>query len=925
MKASVRALVATVLLCVAGGYVIYAQRPAPCLEPDRDPNNPAVNRYREAKKAEMRRRGYPERFLKLLDQEKCIACLRLASDAFHIMIVYKDNAYAPKDPKTGRPWTHISYEWDPESEVLAREKLKDGTIKGFYILNTFKHDCPCCPEMDDDNWGPQKRSDWNEDLEANMDHLIPFDQSNTTGPLPDDLINPPAQWLGGDHVPNIEKFQKPAKKQVHAVCPKCQDAADRVNAAYDTLDSLWNDKIKLQSDRQITERAVAERAIQIERLRYKQRSVELRTDAREKEIEFLEGVNRAQTEDLARDDRNIAAATQKIIAQGVEVGRLLGLLKYCESNCATIVTADTNGTNTFTPRPDPPPAQKTQTGLNLPEEIFSACPGCAGMELTAAFAWAGLQVATQARDAARADAARSPAAVPALANAELRLQEADLDYRAALAGLEACNAACKSPTDDTQPDPWLWGPKIESTCPTCDTTELWFAWGAYAAAKYQYDGVYMATRGERTPEALQQRAEAEQKMHAGFATYQKALAAFKACNEKCSTPTETVTQPTLPPAEVFTPRSDPKPDIPVAMDPVDNNFFCVSTSSCPDVATDPRIPGNYPIAGPLGGPSLGPLPFNFFDNGPWVTSANTRVEIRIQIKVAEFNPYDYPQFLGGASLNQTVRQPDVYTPYTPSYVVLPALQQQQVREWFNPLGLLARTITQHIDRWRGSIGPRPLINPRDLDAIDRMSNMQPAGLPKGVHVMLMDKGGSTGKTLVMSVLNLSGQPVRLAPKPFAVEPIQQQAQQQVLQAFNRLSKAAPVQLDMSAYCVEFLKAPPGANTLLRLAPPDVQQKYAAMSKILQSSYRVVKANALHPDSNPAAYTDSIKQWSLWTAEQNLNESRFTEAFIGLTKKNVEAAGQKWPQDADAAIRTAAPNRWRDIVTILRGAGVPVPQ
>src|SRR6185436_16873289 len=123
----------------------------------------------------------------------------------------------------------------------------------------------------------------------------------------------------------------------------------------------------------------------------------------------------------------------------------------------------------------------------------------------------------------------------------------------------------------------------------------------------------------------------------------------------------------------------------------------------------------------------------------------------------------------------------------------------------------------------GSVGPRPLIEARDLELIDRVSNVQAAGLPKGVHVLLTDQGGSTGRTLVMNVLNLTGQPVRLSSKPFAVQPIQPQAQQQVLQAFSRLSQAPPVRLDLAAYCVEFLKAPPGPSTLLRLAPPDIQQ------------------------------------------------------------------------------------------------------
>jgi hypothetical protein len=251
--------------------------------------------------------------------------------------------------------------------------------------------------------------------------------------------------------------------------------------------------------------------------------------------------------------------------------------------------------------------------------------------------------------------------------------------------------------------------------------------------------------------------------------------------------------------------------------------------------------------------------------------------------------------------------------------------RQGVEKWFNPLGLLARRLIDNLERWRGSVGPRPLIRSGDLELLDRVSDVQAAGLPAGVHVLLTDQGGSTGRTLAMQILNLTGAPVALSSRSFAVQPIQQQTQQRVQQAFSRLAQAAPARLDLNAYCVEFLKLPPGPNTLFRLAPADVQQKYASMSKILQSAYRVSKANALHPDSNPAAYTDAMKQWSIWAVEQNLNEARFTEAFLGHTKKNVEAAKQQWSKQADDMIRAATPNRWRDIVKILHGAGVPVPR
>ena len=113
------------------------------------------------------------------------------------------------------------------------------------------------------------------------------------------------------------------------------------------------------------------------------------------------------------------------------------------------------------------------------------------------------------------------------------------------------------------------------------------------------------------------------------------------------------------------------------------------------------------------------------------------------------------------------------------------------------------------------------------------------------------------------------------------------------------------------FAIARLRARPRSVLLTAsLAPAAVQQKYAPMSKILQSAYRVTTAGVLHPDSAPAAYEDSIKQWSIWTVEQNLNASRFADAFVAHTKKNVEAAGQKWSKDAEGLIRRAAPNRGR---------------
>jgi uncharacterized coiled-coil protein SlyX len=341
---------------------------------------------------------------------------------------------------------------------------------------------------------------------------------------------------------------------------------------------------------------------------------------------------------------------------------------------------------------------------------------------------------------------------------------------------------------------------------------------------------------------------------------------------------------------------------------------CSETNTCPPIDDDCGVPGTCTAGNsPAGSPPV----VDLTDPSAWGDTIRIEIELRIQKKGTDvFDPADFPQWQEPVSQATTPAEPAI---------VIPPVQQQDVRRWFNPLGLLTRRVADQIERWRGSAGPRPLLNPRDLALVGSYSSGQSLGLPKGVHVLLTDRGGSTGKTLAMQILNLSGKPVRLAAKPFAVEAIKQQAQQQIRQAFNRLAKAAPIRLDLAAYCLEFLKAPPSPNQILRLAPPAVQRDFAPISKVIRSAYRVKQAGQLRPDSNPAAYADAIKQWSVWAVEQKLNQQRFTEAFLGHTKKNVEAAGQQWSKPAEDMIRKVSPNRWRDIARILQGAGLPVPQ
>lgn len=648
-------------------------------------------------------------------------------------------------------------------------------------------------------------------------------------------------------------------------------------------------------------------------------------------------------------------------------------LALCNEKCTTTVTGGTTGAPTTTGTTGPTGTTGTTGGTPTVTDLVplgptgqAACPECqaaaaeaarlAGVireraaELERARAELDVNLANLANlselrapaagksDAARvADLDRRVAELKAENRAirsrmfrlEEEIRELNDQLEAAKRDLDACNRRCAGYTGGDPTGTGLTGGGVPKR--TVAVKPL----SAVAKCQECQALLVQLQQSHRELERLAQRAN-DQQLESDFEDFEEQRAKvaqlqrqLEACNQKCTTATTTTTavNTAAPPpiAADPTPRTTgtTPPTPTTSTDPptgctgggCDETWrSCTETNTCPPIEEDCGVPGTCTAGDP---PAGFPVPLNLTDPTAWGDTMRVEIEIRIQTKGTDvFDPADFPQW------QEPVSQA---TPPAESAIVIPPVQQQDVRRWFNPLGLLTRRVADQIERWRGSVGPRPLLNPRDLALVGSYSSGQSLGLPKGVHVLLTDRGGSTGKTLAMQILNLSGKPVRLAARPFAVEPIRQQAQQQIQQAFNRLAKAAPIRLDLAAYCLEFLKAPPSPNQILRLAPPAVQQKFEPMSKVLRSAYRVQKAGLLNPDSNPAAYTDSIKQWAVWAVEQKLSAKSFTDAFIGHTRKNVEAAGQQWPKQAEDTLRKVSPNRWRDITTILRGAGLPVPQ
>jgi hypothetical protein len=121
---------------------------------------------------------------------------------------------------------------------------------------------------------------------------------------------------------------------------------------------------------------------------------------------------------------------------------------------------------------------------------------------------------------------------------------------------------------------------------------------------------------------------------------------------------------------------------------------------------------------------------------------------------------------------------------------------------------------------------------------------------------------------------------------------------------------------LTAYCLEMAKLPPEVGQLYRLASPAMQQKYQPVKNVLQAGSKLAAAGQFHPDSDPSAYADFIRQNALWAQLENWGEQKFTEVFLERTKKNAEHMNVKWTQAMDNTLRAAAPGRWRDIAMVL---------
>lgn len=188
-------------------------------------------------------------------------------------------------------------------------------------------------------------------------------------------------------------------------------------------------------------------------------------------------------------------------------------------------------------------------------------------------------------------------------------------------------------------------------------------------------------------------------------------------------------------------------------------------------------------------------------------------------------------------------------------------------------------------------------------------------------IWLESLGGSTGEVMKVHIVNPGPDPIAIDGY-FAVEPVDLTAAERD-RIFESVKEAAGnhVEAMISFYCLEFGAAAPAAGVVYRLAPAAAQQAFAPAARVMEAARRLDEAGGLSPDTSPDSYFHSIRQWSIWTLEQEFDREGFVAAFVEHTRKNAEDRGIEWTDAAAQTVRRSAEGRWLDVSKILEEAGM----
>jgi hypothetical protein len=218
------------------------------------------------------------------------------------------------------------------------------------------------------------------------------------------------------------------------------------------------------------------------------------------------------------------------------------------------------------------------------------------------------------------------------------------------------------------------------------------------------------------------------------------------------------------------------------------------------------------------------------------------------------------------------------------------------------------------------------------------SGVQPSGagllpaselVPGGGDLLLYDPDlkvlvrglGTLGKDAVEMQVFGADPATWVSADGLVVEPVElaEEARQRLEGEIRELASQSPITAKLDAYCLDFLREPPDLGTVFRVADQQVQHQFAPLAKVLQAGRRRYDQGLLSPDSDPEEYFHSIRQWALWSVQENLDMGSFGDVFLEHTRKNFETAGQPWTGEVEELVKSLVPNRWQDIAAIVEEA------
>ena len=199
-----------------------------------------------------------------------------------------------------------------------------------------------------------------------------------------------------------------------------------------------------------------------------------------------------------------------------------------------------------------------------------------------------------------------------------------------------------------------------------------------------------------------------------------------------------------------------------------------------------------------------------------------------------------------------------------------------------------------------------------LAAAARVASQQSSPL----QLFMSSTGNSSGNAFNANLGNTSLRPVTLNAVGVVVEPLAASAQQQMQRQLTQILPTNPLGLPLTGFCLEFLQSPPTAGQLFQVASKELQERFAPMRNILAASQRLNDLGSLLPDSDPAPYFDSIRQWSLWSFSEGFDQQGFADAFVEHTRNAFVDDGAEWTQEIEGLVRELAPARWENITKVL---------